>query len=498
MSPLDPTIANDGPIEEGPTPHEVPVSFSGYHIIEEIGRGGMGIVYRARQLSLNRVVALKMVRSVGKAGPAELERFRAEAEAVAKLQHANIVQVFEVGEHDGKPFFTLEYCPNGNLSKKLAGQPIPCREAAELVIELARAMELVHSYGIVHRDLKPANVLMAADGTPKVTDFGIAKTTSAEEGHTHTGAILGTPSYMAPEQAEGLSKDVGPEADVWALGAILYECLTGRPPFLGATPVETMRQVIDQDPVPPRLLTRLVDPDMEKIVLKCLEKDPGLRYRTAAELAEDLQRFCDGEPIRARSINLVDRLQRELGRSQHEARISPYGNGLMLLGLIIFLVHSATSLMLAMGAAETPAFWLPRTGLVLILIVWMKRYGFGTGFLPTNALERMMWAVWLGYLLAFSAIYWVMRAQGHGHLEMYGPAFALGGLAWFAMGGVVWGGCYVIGLLHMIAAPLASLLDGQVYAPAVFGAAWGVTLLVVGGRYRLRTGETTIDSLEKR
>ena len=455
----------------------------GYELLEELGRGGMGVVFKARQKSLNRIVALKMVLA-GRGGPTVMKRFRAEAEAVGQLQHVNIVQVYEIDEHDGQPFYTLEYCPRGNLSKRLDGKPLPNRDAAALVQDLTRAMTAVHQAGIVHRDLKPQNVLMAADGTPKVTDFGIAKTSSGEGSHTQTGAILGTPRYMAPEQAEGRTKEVGPAADVWALGAILYECLTGRPPFLAAPAVETMRQVLDQEPLPPRMLNRSIDPDLEKIVLKCLEKEPTLRYQSAAELGEDLRRYQDGEPITARSVNIFERLQREIGRSQHDAKLGRWGNGLILLGLLIFAVHSATSVLLANGITEWPAFWIPRGVFFVLFGIWLWKFRFGASFFPTNPVERLLFATWLGYLIAFSSIFWVTRSQGQGHLQMYGAGMALSGLAWFAMGGSIWGGCYVIGLLYCIAAPFMTYLDGSPWSPAVFGVSWGLTLLVVGGRYR--------------
>jgi len=469
-------------ISSPPAPESAGGGVPGYEVLEELGRGGMGVVYKARQVSLNRVVALKLLLA-GRGTVTELERFRAEAEAVGRLQHANIVAVYEIGELDGRPYYTLEFCPNGSLAKKLAGNPLRSREAAEVVEHVARAMTAVHGAGIVHRDLKPHNVLIAVDGTPKVTDFGVAKT--GTDSHTQTGAILGTPSYMAPEQAIGDSRRVGPQADVWALGAILYECLTGRPPFLAPTPVETMRQVLDQDPLPPRALNRQIDPDLEKIVLKCLEKDPALRYPTAADLAADLRRYRDGEPIVARSVNLLERVQRELSRSQHEARLRPWGTGVILLGLLIFVVHMATSLLLVGGVTEWAAFWIPRAGFFALLGVWLWKYGFGTGFFPTNAVERQLWAIWLGYLLAFASVFWVMRARGEGHLAMYGAGMALSGLAWFAMGGSIWGGCYLIGLLYLTAAPLMSVyLDKSPWAPAAFGLSWALTLLVVGGRYR--------------
>jgi hypothetical protein len=478
----DVTVSAPTVADFSPRPAAEPTGLPGYEILEEVGRGGMGVVFKARQLSLNRIVALKMVLG-GRGGESGLDRFRAEAEAVGRLQHANIVQVYEIGEHDGCPFYTLEFCPNGNLSKKLDGKPLPAGEAAELVEDLARAMTAVHQSGIVHRDLKPQNVLISADWTPKVTDFGCAKTEHGS--HTQTGAVFGTPGYMAPEQAEGRNKEVGPAADVWALGAILYECLTGRPPFLAANPVETLRQVVEQDPPPPRLLNRFIDPDLEKIVLKCLEKDAAMRYRSAAELAEDLRRHREGEPIHARGINLLERLHRELHRSQYDAKLRPWGTGLMLLGLLIWVEHTVTSVLLTAGVAEWPAFWFPRGAFFGLFAVWLWKYGFGGGFLPTNAIERLLWAVWLGYLLAFASIFWVARAHGYGHLEIYGAGMALSGLAWFAMGGSVWGGCYLIGLLYLLAAPaVAYYLDGSPWAPAVFGASWGATLLTVGGRYR--------------
>jgi serine/threonine protein kinase len=255
----------------------------GYQILGVLGRGGMGVVYKARQLSPPRTVALKMIRDGGHAGTEALARFRTEAEAAARLQHPNIVQIYEVGEHNGQPFFSLEFCPWGSLDKKLAGTPVPPPEAVNLVQKLARAMQAAHEARVIHRDLKPANVLLAADETPKITDFGLARKLD-EAGQTQTGDKLGTPSYMAPEQAAG-NKEVGTAADVYALGAILYECLTGRPPFRAATPEATRAQVQEQEPVPPRRLNRQAPRDLETVCLKCLEKEPGRRYASALALA---------------------------------------------------------------------------------------------------------------------------------------------------------------------------------------------------------------------
>lgn len=282
-------------------------TISGYIILGELGRGGMGVVYQALQTKLNRVVALKMILDGAYAGERELARFRSEAEAVARLQHPNIVQIHEVGEQDGKPFFSLEFVDGGSLAQKIAGKPQPVREAATLVETLARAMQAAHDKGIVHRDLKPGNVLLTADGTPKIADFGLAKRLDVDVRHTRSGAVLGTPSYMAPEQASGKG-DVGPAADVYALGSILYELLTGRPPFQAETTWDTLLQVLSHEPVPPTRLQPKLARDLETICLKCLEKEASRRYATADALADDLRRFLAHEPISARPVGRLERL----------------------------------------------------------------------------------------------------------------------------------------------------------------------------------------------
>jgi tetratricopeptide (TPR) repeat protein len=281
----------------------------GYQVLEELGRGGMGVVYKARQIGLDRVVALKMILAGACAGPEDRARFRTEAEAIARLQHPHIIQIHEVGEYAGRPFYSLEFCPGGSLERKLAGTPLPPQEAAALTEQLARAMAAAHQKGVIHRDLKPANVLLAEDGTPRISDFGLAKRLDAT-GQTGTGAVLGTPSYMAPEQAAGQGRVVGPAADVYALGAILYELLTGRPPFRAATPLDTVFQVLSDEPVPPRRLQPKVPRDLEIICLKCLQKEPHRRYGSAEALADDLRRFLDGQAITARPVSSIERAWR--------------------------------------------------------------------------------------------------------------------------------------------------------------------------------------------
>jgi hypothetical protein len=280
---------------------------AGYEVLGLLGKGGMGVVYKARHLRLGRVVALKMILHADHADADERRRFKAEAEAVARLQHALVVQIFEVGEHQGSPYLSLEFCPEGSLADALDGTPWEAGRAAALVEALARAVQSAHAAGIVHRDLKPGNVLLAAGGAPKITDFGLAKKLD-QAGQTRTGAVVGTPSYMAPEQARGEGKGVGPSADVYALGAILYECLTGRPPFKAASSMDTILQVLGDEPVPVRSLQPKVPRDLETVCLKCLRKQPAGRYPSAEALAEDLRRWRQGEPIAARPVGRAERL----------------------------------------------------------------------------------------------------------------------------------------------------------------------------------------------
>jgi WD40 repeat protein len=310
------------------------LSVPGYQILEELGRGGQSIVYKACQRALDRLVALKVIQTRAGAVAEEKARFRREAEAVAHLVHPHIVQIHDVGEQAGQPYFALEYVSGGTLAKKLAGMPLPAREAARVVETLARTIHCAHQRGIVHRDLKPSNVLVTADGTLKISDFGLAKRLTADATLTQTGLLMGTPSYMAPEQATGKNKEVGPATDVYGLGAMLYEMLTGRPPFLGATVLDILPQVIEAEPVPPRRLQPNVQTDLETICLKCLEKDPTRRYASAELLADDLTRYLAGEPIHARRIRPWQRLAKW-------ARRKPAIAGLTTLVLLVTLAGLA-------------------------------------------------------------------------------------------------------------------------------------------------------------
>ena len=282
-------------------------TIEGYEFLAKLGHGGMGVVYKARQHRLSRMVAVKMLRAGSLAKPEDLARFRIEAETVANLRHVNIIQIFDIGETGGLPFVTFELLEGGSLDGMLAGKPHPEAQSAELLATLARAIDVAHQAGVIHRDLKPSNVLFSEDGTPKITDFGLAKRLE-EDGQTATGQVLGSPSYIPPEQAEGRAKEASPETDVYALGAILYEMLTGRPPFKGLTAMETLHKVLYEDPEAPSRVQSYLSRDLETICLKCLAKAPHRRYGTAAALADDLDRFRAGQPVRARRTPYWERV----------------------------------------------------------------------------------------------------------------------------------------------------------------------------------------------
>ena len=301
---------SQGPVS-GPGEAGEPPEVAGYEIMGELGRGAVGIVYRARHRELNRPVALKMILAGPHLLPEARQRFRVEARAIARLRHPNIVQVYEVGEHAGCPYLALELVEGENLAAWVAGVPHPAAGAARIVATLAGAVDYAHGQGVIHRDLKPANVLLAADGTPRITDFGLAKVAArAGRGRGPDDAVRDDPGdavvYRA-EQARGQAKEAGPAADIYSLGAMLYELLTGRPPFHGASPMDTLLQAAHQDPVPATRLVAHLPRDLDTICLKCLEKDPGKRYATAGALAADLGRFLNGEPIAARPVGAIER-----------------------------------------------------------------------------------------------------------------------------------------------------------------------------------------------
>lgn len=339
---VDSTVSSDPATP--PTFPEIP----GYEIREELGRGAMGVVYGAWNVGLKRPCALKTILDGAHASPATVARFQIEAEAIAQLRHPNIVAIHAAGEHDGHLYLELEYCEGGTLARRLDGTPWTADLAARLVATLASAVGEAHRRGVVHRDLKPGNVLLLADDTSKVADFGLALSLEADSDLTASGAILGTPSYMAPEQAEGNSRRVGWPADVYALGVMLYELLVGRPPFKASSVLDTMELVRKSEPVAPSRLVSGMPRDLETIVLKCLEKDPARRYATATALADDLGRFLRQEPVVARPVGRVERAWRWCRRNPRVAVLT----GLLALALVAGAAASTAFALIARDQAR--------------------------------------------------------------------------------------------------------------------------------------------------
>lgn len=473
--------------------------FGNHELLSEIARGGMGVVYQARRIGLNRIVALKMILAGQLASAEEVQRFIAEANAAAHLDHPGIVPIYEVGEQNGQHFFTMALVHGSNLAERLRQGPMPPREVATLLREIAVAVQHAHDKGVIHRDLKPANILLeivepSSSGKevgaslergspayrPRITDFGLAKLVQSDAHLTGSGQVVGTPSYMPPEQASGHTRDIRETADVYSLGAILYACLTGRPPHQAATALETVMQVLDAEPAPPRLLNPQVPRDLEAICLKCLHKEPARRYSSAQQVADELQRFLDGEPIQASSIQLLDYMLHALRKDRHEENFRNWGFGLMTFGLVIALAHGAMFLLESAGQGPLIAYCLPRVLMLAVLLVLLRRFRQHL-MLPTNSAERLVWGVWVGYLICVGVLGVTLSAAGVDSRLLFAFSAILSGLGFFIMGVHVWGGAYVIGWAFLLAAPLLSITPKS--ASLAYGLLWGVSLQAFGGHY---------------
>lgn len=392
-----------------------------YELIDEIARGGMGIVYKAKQLRLNRTVALKMILAGKFASPADVERFQVEAKATANLDHPGIVPIYEVGTHNGNHYFSMGFVDGDSLASKIASGPLPPRDAAQLVRKIADAVQYAHENGVIHRDLKPANILIDSNGEPKVTDFGLARKLEGDSSLTGTGQILGTPSYMPPEQARGVPDTVGKHSDIYSLGALLYHLLTGRPPFQGAGPLETLQHVVTRDAVVPRQLNPDIPKDLETICMKCLQKEPHRRYESAAELAEELNRYLDGKPILARPIAPFERLLKSAQRNRLTAALAC----LLTIGisLLLFPISTLDPQVLDAYAAviKRSKMWFWLIGIlaliyslreVAIRVVWgfIKNSSSKSKSIrePRQTLEEFFWKVALGFSIGAPTLCLVM------------------------------------------------------------------------------------------
>ncbi len=467
-------------VADGSAASPTPVQVDGYDFDGVLGSGGMGIVYKAKQHALGRIVALKMI--AGSATGHELDRFRAEAESVARLQHPNIVQIYEVGAQTGRPYLALEYVSGGSLAQRLDGTPWPANEAARMVLPLALAVQHAHDMGVVHRDLKPANVLIGSDGTPKVADFGLAKRLDAGDGPTQTGAVLGTPSYMAPEQAAGDNRAVGPASDVYALGAILYELLTGRPPFKGATLFETIDQIRGHNAVPPRVLQPSVPRPLETVCLKCLEKAPNLRYASAAALADDLQRFLDGEPVTARPPSLFGVVAHNIRHVGMRGRFRVWSRLFLALAPLPF----AAQLWVLWQYGNTPEYpWAVLTvalGCFAVIAGTMNASHRAVLKAVPAAQQRRFYGTWFGgmtgLLLATAAAVRATPADRPEVLLIVIPLWLIiEGVMYFALASMV-GLLYLLGTMHYCCAIAAMCFPR--YGPLIGSGAVGVNFIVQG------------------
>jgi eukaryotic-like serine/threonine-protein kinase len=387
--------------------------FADYELLEELGRGGMGVVFRARQKSLDRIVALKIVVAGSAATRADLARFRGEAETAAQLNHPHIVPVYDVGQHNDLPYFTMRYVPGTTLAERLADGPLPGREAARLLAPVARAIAKAHQQGVLHRDLKPSNILIDAESRPYVSDFGLAKRLVPESGEdartqlygplTQTGAILGTPGYMSPEQAAGSRGVIGVGTDIYSLGAVLYAMLTGRPPFQAASPVDTVLMILEQDPVSPQLLNPRVDRDLEMIALKCLQKPTELRYQSADELADDLDAYLADEPVSARSSHFNQILTRAFRETHHVSVLENWGLLWILHAVVLLILCLVTNAFQLSGVASRwPYVTLWTIGLgTWATIFWNLRRRSG----PITFVERQIAHVWAGSMMVDTLMY---------------------------------------------------------------------------------------------
>jgi serine/threonine-protein kinase len=480
-------------------PAPLPRTFGDFVLEAELGRGGMGVVYMARQRSLDRTVAIKMVREAHLASESDRARFRVEAEAAARLHHPNIVTVHEVGTIDGQAYLCMECVSGQTLAQRLyTGGPLPPREAAQLVAVIARAVQHAHEHGVLHRDLKPSNILLSGDSRqqtadrqnaasglspassllfPKVSDFGLAKRTDRAESFTRTGDFVGTPSYMAPEQATS-RRDVTPAADVYSLGAILYELLTGRPPFRASNAVDTLLLVLEQEPIPPRDLNPSVDRDLELICLKCLQKPPELRYASAAALAADLEAYLVGDPLSVQGSlgSFVSRLLRE---THHAAVLENWGLLWMWHSLVLFVLCVATQFM-AWAGIDSHSVYLAVWGTGLFTwgtIFWRLRRRGG----PVLFVERQVAHAWAGGTAASIGLFVIEVVQGLPSLTLSSVLPVIAGVVFFFKAGTLSGQFYLWVLAYLATAVYMAARPGAGHL--VFGLVSAASFFVPGLKY---------------
>jgi serine/threonine-protein kinase len=448
-------------------------------ILGELGRGGMGVVYQARQRSLGRIIAVKMLLQGESATALDRTRFRVEAEAAARLEHPHIVPIHGAGEHEGQPFLMMKYVEGTTLARRLADGPLPPREAAALLEPICRAIDFAHRHDILHRDLKPSNILIDSDGRPLVSDFGLAKYLRADASLTRTGSLVGTPGYMAPEQAVGDPDAIGPAADIYSLGAILYHMLTGRPPFQAASPVDLVLMVREQDPLPPRLLNRSVDRDLELIALKCLQKPPDLRYPSAAALADDLAAYRAGEPISARSGRLSTAVNRLLGETHHAAVLENWG--------LLWIWHSVVVLVLCV--LTNVLQWRRVESVGPYLLIWIVGFGAWAAIFwalrrragPVSFVERQVAHLWAGGMISCILLFAVEILLRLPVLALSPVLAMFTGMVFMGKAGILNGAFYFQAAILFLTALVMPLIPE--FSVTVYGLVTAACFFVPGWKY---------------
>lgn len=457
----------------------LPMDFGDFRLEQEIGRGGMGIVFRARQISLDREVALKMILKGEFANDEDRRRFRTEAEAAARITHPNIVSITEFGEQDGFDYFCMEFIRGGTLADKLAKGPLPQRDAAKIVEQVARAIATAHRNGIVHRDIKPSNILIGTSGTPYIADFGLAKKQTHSIADSRSHSILGTPAYMAPEQVAKVRGEPGPKSDIYSLGAMLYHMLTGRAPFQAASPVDVMLMVLDEDPVPVRVLNRKVDRDLEMIVMRCLQKPQDLRYESAERLADDLEAYLQGEPIAAREGRLGHVIANMFRETHHASVLENWGVLWMWHSLVLFLACLATNVLLWLDVQNRWMYWCLWSlgfGAWAAVFWWMRRR---RG--PVTFVERQIAHIWAGSMAVVIVLFPLEWVLGLPVLSLSPILGLTAGMTFIAKAGILSGQFYIHGVVLLATSFLMAMVPS--YGLVIYGVVVSACFFLAGMKY---------------
>lgn len=482
-----PPHADGSPL--GPVPSvkmDLPYRFGDYELQEEIGRGGMGVVFRARQLILKREVAIKMLLRGKLATEDDEARFRQEAESVAGLDHPGIVPVYEVGEIDGHRFYSMRYVHGETLGQRLDNRQMPPRQGAEILKKVCQAVHYAHQHGVLHRDLKPSNIMIDENGEPHITDFGLARPISDAPSLTRTGAVLGTPAYMAPEQAAGNRGQLGPASDVYSLGSILYHILTGRAPFQASTPVDVVLMVLEQDPVLPRVLNPSVDRDLEMIAQRCLQKPPELRYESAEALAQDLDAFLNDEPVSARSGRITHVAARLFRETHHAAILENWGLLWMWHSLVLLVVSLLTNGLQYLGVQNRWHYFLLWTaGLgAWAAVFWSLRQRMG----PVTFVERQIAHVWAASMASIAFLFPLEYALDIPVLKLTPMLGLSSGMVFLIKAGILSGTFYIQAAALFLSS--FAIARWPQFGPAIFGVVSALCFFIPGWKYHRQMKST--------